>query len=71
MKRYAKWAGVALSGIVTILILDMIIPSSIRDLVINENLDVSMTTIELPTSSDSVEIGSHLVESVSRNAAHR
>ena len=64
MKRYAKWIGIGLGGIVTLLVLLIIILSGIGGMKIDRTLDVPITAVNVPTDAASIERGKHFVESV-------
>ena len=63
MKRYARWAGIALGGIFTLLVLLIVVLAGIGGMKINRTIDVPITAVNVPTDAAGVERGRHLVES--------
>lgn len=64
MGRYAKWAGIALGGIFTALVMLIIVLAGVGGAKINRTLDVPVAAVVVPTDAVSIERGRHLVESV-------
>ena len=64
MKRYLKWVGLAIGGVLTLLVLLILILAGIGGMRVNKTFDIQVASVDVPTDSASLERGRHFVETV-------
>ncbi len=64
MKRFLKWAGMVVGGLVGIIVAAIIVLSIIGGLRVNRQYDVQVTAIAIPNDAVAVARGKHLAEAV-------
>ena len=62
--RYLKWLGVAIGGVVSVLVLLIVILSGIGGSKVSRTVDVAVALIAVPTDPQELERGRHFIESV-------
>ena len=62
--RYLKWAGVAVGGVVTLLVLLIVVLSGLGGLKVDRTMDVAVAPVAIPTDPQGLERGRHFVESI-------
>ena len=64
MKRYLKWVGLAIGGVLTLLVLLIVILAGFGGMRVNKTFDIQVASVDVPTDSASLERGRHFVETV-------
>ena len=64
MKRYLKWAGLAIGGVLALLVLLILILTGVGSLRVNKTFDIQIASVDVPTDSESLERGRHFVETI-------
>ena len=64
MKRYLKWVGLTIGGVLTLLVLLILILAGIGGMRVNKTFDIQVASVDVPTDSASLERGRHFVETV-------
>lgn len=64
MNRYLKWAGLGIGSIVTLLVLLVIILIGVGSTKVNQQFDVQVAAVNVPTDAASIERGKHFIEAV-------
>ena len=64
MKRYLKWVGLALGGLLTLLVLLIIILMGIGGMRVEKTFDIPVAAVNVPTDSASIDRGRHFIEAV-------
>jgi len=64
MKRYLKWAGLAIGGVLALLVLLILILTGVGTLRVNKTFDIQVASVDVPTDSAGLERGRHFIETV-------
>ena len=64
MKRYLKWAGIAIGSILGLVIISAVVLMLVGGSRFNRTYDIPVTAVSVPTDSASIERGKHFVEAV-------